>query len=88
MIYVIKFNAIKRKLIKNYIKRLLESNVPILGAIMNMVNASSAGMYSTSYYNKSYHSYYATEDIPPSVDESEPKDEDFTEMPDPDEENK
>ena len=88
MIYVIKFNAIKRKFIKNYIKRLLESNVPILGAIMNMVNASSAGMYSTSYYNKSYHSYYATEDIPPSVDESEPKDEDFTEMPDPDEENK
>ena len=70
MVYVIKFNAIKRKVIKSYVKKLLESNVPILGAIMNMVHFSNSGMYSSSYYNKSYTSYYVS-DEPPEVDAQE-----------------
>ncbi|MBR4597435.1 MAG: polysaccharide biosynthesis tyrosine autokinase [Opitutales bacterium] len=74
MVYVIKFNAIKRKVIKNYVKRLVESNVQILGAIMNMVGSSSSGMYNSSYYNKSYHSYYISEE-PPSADLEEDQEE-------------
>lgn len=62
IIYVIKHNAIKRKVIKSYIRKLLESNVPILGAVMNMVS-TSAQAYSTSYYNKAYTNYYV--DTPP-----------------------
>ena len=66
IIYVIKHNAIKRKAIKNYMKRLMESNVPSLGAVMNMVTATSQA-YSTSYYNKAYTNYYV--DTPPEIDE-------------------
>ncbi len=59
IIYVVKFNAIKRKVIKGHIKRLLETNVPILGAVMNMVTASSqAQSYTSNYYNKNYRNYY------------------------------
>lgn len=81
IVYVIKFNAVKRKVIKRYVKRLLESNIPILGAIINMVNASGAASYNTgSYYNKSYSNYYIE---PPSeeVSETEEGDSDAQENP-------
>jgi capsular exopolysaccharide synthesis family protein len=62
IIYVIKYNAIKRKVIKGYVRKLLDSNVPILGAVMNMVNASSSQSYTSNYYNKSYKNYYLAGD--------------------------
>ena len=78
VIYVVKFNTVKRKTIRAYIRRMMESNVPILGAVMNMVNPSSASVYSMNYYDKSYQNYYTApmesdedeqppEDVPPEM---------------------
>ena len=63
VIYVVKFNSVKRKTIKGFVRRMMESNVPVLGAVMNMVNQSSASAYSMNYYDKSYQSYYTTPEI-------------------------
>ena len=60
VIYVIKFNTVRRKAIRGYVKRLMESNVPVLGAIINMVNPGSVSMYNMNYYDKSYQNYYTT----------------------------
>ncbi len=68
VIYVVKFNTVKRKTIRNYVRRMMESNVPVLGAVMNMVNPGSASVYSMNYYDKSYQNYYTT---PPEMEEVE-----------------
>ena len=47
---------------------MMESNVPILGAVMNMVNPSSASVYSMNYYDKSYQNYYTT---PPDIEDED-----------------
>lgn len=73
VIYVVKFNTVKRKTIRAYIRRMMESNVPILGAVMNMVNPSSASVYSMNYYDKSYQNYY-TAPMESDEDEQPPKD--------------
>ena len=64
IIYVIKFNVAKRKVVRSYVRRMMESNVPVLGAIMNMVTSGVSSTYSLNYYDKSYQNYYAT---PPEV---------------------
>ena len=68
VIYIVKFNSAKRKTIKNYIKRMMESNIPVFGAIMNMVSSSASSVYSMNYYDKSYQNYYTN---PPDLDEPE-----------------
>ena len=68
VIYVVKFNSAKRKIIKNYIRRLIESNIPILGAVMNMVSSSASSIYSMNYYDKSYQNYYTQ---PPELEDDE-----------------
>jgi len=68
ILYIIKFNTVKRKTIKSYVRRMMASNVPVLGAIMNMVNLSSASMYNTNYYDKQYRDYYT---VPPEIEEDE-----------------
>ena len=68
VIYIVKFNSAKRKVIKNYIRRMMESNIPVFGAIMNMVSSSTSSVYSMNYYDKSYQDYYTT---PPAVDDAQ-----------------
>lgn len=68
IIYVIKFNATKRKIIRNFVRKMMESNVPIIGAVMNMVSSGVSSSYSLNYYDKSYQSYYTT---PPPDESSE-----------------
>lgn len=43
--------------------RLMVSNVPVVGAIMNMVSQGSAAGYSLNYYDKSYQNYYTMPDV-------------------------
>ena len=69
VVYVIKFNVAKRKVVRGYVRRMMESNVPVLGAVMNMVSTGLSSTYSLNYYDKSYQNYYTT---PPEFDE-EPK---------------
>ena len=38
------------------------SNVPIVGAIMNMVPQGAASGYNLNYYDKSYQNYYTSQD--------------------------
>jgi len=63
IIYVIRFNTVKRKTAHVNIRRLRESNIPVFGAILNNISASVVGYYYSHYYDRSYQSYYLdTED--------------------------
>lgn len=57
VVLVIRFNTVKRKTANVNLRRLRESNVPILGAILNNLNTHVAGYYYSHYYDKSYKSY-------------------------------
>lgn len=61
VLYVIRFNMVKRKTAAVNVKRLRESNVPIFGAVLNNLNANVAGYYYSHYYDKSYKHYYLHE---------------------------
>lgn len=58
LIYVIKFNAVKRKTAKSNLRRILESNTPVFGAVLNQISTAIASYYYSSYYDKSYNDYY------------------------------
>jgi capsular exopolysaccharide synthesis family protein len=61
VLYVIKFNTVKRKVAKVNLTRLMQGNVPVFGAILNQISLASASYYYTHYYDKSYHNYYMRE---------------------------
>ncbi len=58
VLYVIRFNMVKRKTAALNIRRLRESNVPIYGAVLNNINTRVAGYYYSHYYDRSYSQYY------------------------------
>jgi len=62
VLYVIKFNTVKRKVAKVNLSRLMQGNVPVFGAILNQISLASASYYYTHYYDKSYRNYYMHED--------------------------
>lgn len=62
VLYIVKFNSVSRKAIQKNIRRLMVSNVPIVGAIMNMVPQGAASGYNLNYYDKSYQNYYTSQD--------------------------
>jgi polysaccharide biosynthesis transport protein len=53
VLYTIKFNAVKRKAIGMNVRRLMDSNVPVLGAVLNSLKLSVSGYY----YSYQYHKY-------------------------------
>lgn len=67
VIYVIKFNNVKRKTAKLNVHRVMDANVPIFGAVLNQISAVSAGYYYNSYYDKSYQSYYLDDEADDTV---------------------
>lgn len=62
LIYVIKYNAVKRKSARANLRRLVDSQTPVFGAVLNQISLSVANYYYNSYYDKSYTNYYNTED--------------------------
>lgn len=58
VVYVIRFNMVKRKTANVNVRRLRESSVPVFGAILNNINSNVAGYYYSHYYDKSYRKYY------------------------------
>lgn len=60
IVYVIRFNTVKRKTAGVCLKRLAEANVPIFGAIMNNVAGQQITYYYSNYYDRSYSSYYGS----------------------------
>ena len=62
VVYIVKFNSVSRKAIQKNIRRLMVSNVPVVGAIMNMIPQGAASGYNLNYYDKSYQNYYTSQD--------------------------
>lgn len=59
VLYVIKFNTVKRKTAKLNVKRLWDSSTPVFGAIMNNISAHISSYYYSHYYDRSYRDYYS-----------------------------
>lgn len=59
VLFTIKFNKVKRTAAKHNARRLLDSNVPVFGAVLNNLSLSVSGYYYAQYYDKSYYDYYA-----------------------------
>ena len=57
-IFTIFFNKVRRKAAQFSAKKLLETNVPVFGAVLNGLNLSVSGYYYAQYYDKSYKDYY------------------------------
>lgn len=68
IIYVIKFNSVKRKTAKSNLRRIIESNTPVFGAILNQISVSVASYYYANYYDKSYAGYYGHDDDEDTLD--------------------
>jgi Mrp family chromosome partitioning ATPase len=58
ILYVIKFNTVKRKTAVVNVRRLWESNTPVFGAILNNITSSLSSYYYSHYSDKSYQDYY------------------------------
>jgi succinoglycan biosynthesis transport protein ExoP len=57
-IYSIYFNKAKRKTAQYCAQRLLETNVPCFGAVLNGLTGGLGGYYYSHYYDRSYKDYY------------------------------
>ena len=57
-IFSIFFNKVRRKAAQFAAKKLIESNVPVFGAVLNGLNLAVSGYYYAQYYDKSYKDYY------------------------------
>lgn len=68
IIYVIKFNAVKRKTAKSNLRRIIESNTPVFGAVLNQISISVASYYYANYYDKSYSNYYGHDEEGDTID--------------------
>lgn len=62
VIFVIKFNAVKRRTVKSNLRRVVEANVPVFGAVLNQISVAAASYYYTNYYDNAYSQYFETPD--------------------------
>lgn len=63
VIYVVRFNSVKRRFVQSNLRKIAESNRPIFGAVMNAVSHRMATLYYSEYYNREYTSYYESEEV-------------------------
>jgi len=72
IIYVIKYDSVKKTLANSCIRRLWESKTPLLGAVLNNVSLGLSQYYYSQYSaNKKYGAYYMQESYLGNMDESE-----------------
>ena len=62
IIYVIKFNTVKRKTAVLNVRRLWESNTPVYGAILNNITSTLSSYYYSNYTDKAYQDYYINQE--------------------------
>ncbi|MDQ8193052.1 polysaccharide biosynthesis tyrosine autokinase [Coraliomargarita sp. SDUM461004] len=62
ILYVIKFNTVKRKTAVVNVRRLWESNTPVFGAILNNITSSVSSYYYSNYSDKAYQDYYINQE--------------------------
>lgn len=58
VLYVIKYDSVKKSLVNSCVRRLWESKKPVLGAILNNVSAGLSTYYYSQYSSKKYSEYY------------------------------
>ena len=74
IIYVMKYDSVKKSLANSCIRRLWESKTPLLGAVLNNVSLGLSHYYYSQYSaNKKYSAYYMQESYLGNMDESEAK---------------
>lgn len=61
-IFTIMFNHVRRKAAQFCARRLMETNVPCFGAVLNALNLAVSGYYYAQYYDKSYKDYFVVAD--------------------------
>ena len=72
IIYVMKYDSVKKSLANSCIRRLWESKTPLLGAVLNNVSFGLSHYYYSQYSaNKKYSAYYMQESYLGNMDESE-----------------
>jgi capsular exopolysaccharide synthesis family protein len=57
-VFTIMFNHVRRKAAQFCARRLLATNIPCFGAVLNALNLSVSGYYYEQYYDKSYKDYF------------------------------
>jgi len=62
ILYVIKFNTVKRKTAVINVRRLWESNTPVYGAILNNITSVLSSYYYSNYSDKAYQDYYINQE--------------------------
>ncbi len=63
VLYVIKFNTVKRRSALYCVKKFKEANIAVAGAILNGIKSNLVGYYYHSYsYDKAYTKYYRPKD--------------------------
>jgi Mrp family chromosome partitioning ATPase len=79
IIYVIKYDTVKKSLANSCIRRLWESKTPVLGAVLNNVSLGLSTYYYSQYAaNKKYSAYYMQESYLDNMDDDESKASDET----------
>ena len=71
VVYVIKYDAVKKTLANTCIRRLWESKTPVLGAVLNNVAIGLSTYYSQYSADKKYNAYYMQESYLGNLDESQ-----------------
>ena len=71
VVYVIKYDAVKKTLANTCIRRLWESKTPILGAVLNNVAMGLSTYYSQYSADKKYSAYYMQESYLGNTGESQ-----------------
>lgn len=62
VLYIIKFNTVKRKTAVVNVRRLWESTTPVFGAILNNITSSLSSYYYSHYSDRAYQDYYIHQD--------------------------
>lgn len=58
VVYVIKFNTVKRRTASINVRRLWESDTPVFGALLNNITSAHSSYYYSQYTDKAYRDYY------------------------------
>ena len=69
ILYVVRFNTVKRRTAQVSVRKLREADTPIFGAILNNISTNLSSYYYSHYYSNEYSDYYAAADEEGSEDE-------------------
>ncbi|MGF1530337.1 MAG: GumC family protein [Puniceicoccaceae bacterium] len=60
MVYVVKFNSVRRKAARTAVRNIHESETPVFGAVLNSISAKMTSYYYSHYYDYGYRDYYVS----------------------------